>query len=1016
MGAADTTPSGTLAAFLRQRRDAIVDRWLRELRRAPEAPGLPAGVLRDRIPQMIEQMADEAAGREGVAVRSRATRQLHVERRLDLGFDLDTMIQEYAVLRRVLVRMLAEEGVHLEPPEWELLHETLDRGIATAARTLSELRRGQIEMLDERVGHVLSDVPDFDDALAGIGSILLATTAADSVVILLCEGDRFRVRAASGLDEPVGPFTELPLDDRWTTQLLALRDATLFTPAPDDPGTPLRPAGTLALYGVPLVSGDEVLGVVQFGTRRAVDFNEEERVLFRSTASRVHAMVSHVLLATRERTRHAAASALASATRFEDGVAELLRALAEAFRWDVASWWPLDAQGRLTLGQRWTREGARFEALAAFDREIVLKAGEGLPGAALATGTVQVWADHRLVPLASRHQTALSAGLSSAMAFTLRAGDGVLGVVELMSRRERAPIEQGEAVARTLHPYVGAFLRRLDEDERIRRSEAQKAAILDVAVDAIVSTDADDRILSWSRSAEPMFGWAAEEAVGRRLADTIVPPGYRDQYRRELAEYLETGRGRFVDERRELPFVRRDGVVFPGEVTRTRAGSDPPWFVTTVRDVTERRRALVEQHRREEEQAFLTEASRVLMTSLELDATLDRFAQLAVPALADWCVVDLVRPDGTIRRAAARHAVETLSERIWEMSRLYPPGEGVDRAALTPDPTREATVLIEETTDEWLRRLGIRDGHVALLREIGLRSMLLVPMNVHGRTIGGLTLAIATPGRSFDDATRRLALELASRAAQAVDNAQLFEQAREATRLRDDMLAVVTHDLRNPLGAIRLAAGLLERTLAGNATFARPLTSIRRSVEVMDRLIRDLRDLGAIQSGRLTIEVRPEPVSEVVAESVGLHAALAADKGLELSHRVPAEPLVACVDRARLHQVLSNLLGNALKFCRPGDRIVVEARGEPDHVHVVVTDTGPGITPEAQAHVFEPYWSGDRPREGGVGLGLFISRGIVEAHGGRMWLDSRPGAGATFHFTLPVSPRDTSEGPQGETR
>src|SRR5690606_29051132 len=142
--------------------------------------------------------------------------------------------------------------------------------------------------------------------------------------------------------------------------------ATLFTPAPDDPGTPLRPAGTLALYGVPLVSGDEVLGVVQFGTRRAVDFNEEERVLFRSTASRVHAMVSHVLLATRERTRHATASALASATRFEDGVAELLRALAEAFRWDVASWWPLDAQGRLTLGQRWTREGARFEALAAF--------------------------------------------------------------------------------------------------------------------------------------------------------------------------------------------------------------------------------------------------------------------------------------------------------------------------------------------------------------------------------------------------------------------------------------------------------------------------------------------------------------------------------------------------------------------------------------------------------------------------------------------------------------------------
>ena len=231
----------------------------------------------------------------------------------------------------------------------------------------------------------------------------------------------------------------------------------------------------------------------------------------------------------------------------------------------------------------------------------------------------------------------------------------------------------------------------------------------------------------------------------------------------------------------------------------------------------------------------------------------------------------------------------------------------------------------------------------------------------------------------------------------------LAEANAHAVRQREDVLALVSHDLRNPLGAIDLSATMLLPRVGDDPRAKKQLDTIRRSAQRMMHLIGDLLDVASIQAGRLALERKPVHAQAIVDEAIELHAAAAADRGMILQGPCGLGDLRLDCDRDRVVQVFVNLLGNAIKFGRSGDRVVVECAPEGELVRFVVRDTGPGIAPDDLPHLFEPYYSARGHAKQGSGLGLSICKGIITAHGGTIEVTSAPGAGATFAFTLPVA-------------
>jgi PAS domain S-box-containing protein len=227
-------------------------------------------------------------------------------------------------------------------------------------------------------------------------------------------------------------------------------------------------------------------------------------------------------------------------------------------------------------------------------------------------------------------------------------------------------------------------------------------------------------------------------------------------------------------------------------------------------------------------------------------------------------------------------------------------------------------------------------------------------------------------------------------------------ERKKAVESRERILAVVSHDLRDPLTAIELSAGaLLTSGIHDDPTVGQQIDVIERNSSRALRLIRDLMDFSAIQAGKIALDVEELDLGAVILEGVQLQEAVAREQGVSLGCELDLDQAHAVVDHGRLLQVLSNLIGNAIKFCQPGDSVLVTATTEADEARVAVVDTGPGISAEKAEQLFTPYTKGQNGRSG-IGLGLSIAKEIVEAHGGRIWLESEVGEGATFFFTVPL--------------
>jgi signal transduction histidine kinase len=439
-----------------------------------------------------------------------------------------------------------------------------------------------------------------------------------------------------------------------------------------------------------------------------------------------------------------------------------------------------------------------------------------------------------------------------------------------------------------------------------------------------------------------------------------------------------------------------------------------------IHDVTERTRAEEAARRLIEEQAarsaaeiaelrarFLAEASRVLGASFDYHTTLASLARLAVPTFADFCTVDMLEADDRITRVGVAHVDADKEPMLFELGRRFvdraqegPAAEHLRKAILAGEST-----LVPEVTDELLAATAVNDEHRRIVMDLRPCSLLAVPLRVGDRTIGVLSLLCADSGRHFGADDLALAEELARRASLAVENARLFHSAERATRARDEMLGVVAHDLRNPLSTISMVSQmLLEDTPVARAPERKQLEIMRRAADRMKRLIGDLLDAKRIESGGLTVDPRPEEVATIVGDAVEMLRPLATSSSLAFDAAIADGLPRVMVDPPRVQQVLSNLVGNAIKFTPAGGSITVRAEPAQDgEVCLVVADTGSGIANEELPHIFGRFWQGKRTDRRGVGLGLAIAKSIVEAHHGRIWVESEVGVGTRFYFTVPVS-------------
>ncbi|HVS02541.1 MAG TPA: ATP-binding protein [Thermoanaerobaculia bacterium] len=394
--------------------------------------------------------------------------------------------------------------------------------------------------------------------------------------------------------------------------------------------------------------------------------------------------------------------------------------------------------------------------------------------------------------------------------------------------------------------------------------------------------------------------------------------------------------------------------------------------------------------------AFLARVSEVLSTSLDFDRVAAAVADLCVPQMGDWCLVDVVEGERDVRRVAASAADPAHLPLLAELQQRYPPSW--DSPQPGPLAIRTgAPVPLPEIDAELISRHSYDEEHAALMHRLGIHSAVALPLVTQGRTVGALTLAFTARGRQLAGFDPQLAQELARRVAVALENARLYreladreeqmrgawELARQADRRKDEFLALLGHELRNPLAPILTALELLHRKDDG--ALGRELRILDRQVKHLKRLVDDLLDLSRITSGRLQLSLERVDLATVVGHALEMVAPLIEEREHHLDLDLPAGTLLLRGDPVRLAQVLANLLNNAARYTPRGGQVAVRARREGGEIVLTVRDSGKGIPQDVLPTLFEPFTQERQPpdrREGGLGLGLKLVQSLVELHGG----------------------------------
>jgi PAS domain S-box-containing protein len=538
---------------------------------------------------------------------------------------------------------------------------------------------------------------------------------------------------------------------------------------------------------------------------------------------------------------------------------------------------------------------------------------------------------------------------------------------------------------------------------RERVKEAEERLRLAVESADVGTWDFDPRTSALTADARyrRLYGLGPDAEISLEIVMRAIHPDDRQQVedalRRSMdpsmgGEFASQYRTRGIEDGLERWIAMRGRVIFD-------EGDRPVRLAGTGVDATSEKKAL-------DRLRFLAAASNVLSSSLDERATLADVVRLAVPRLADLCVVELTTEEGEAEKSAVAAVDSAKAERVRELRRRYPPR----RSSVSPFGnvfvTGQAN-LVPTLTDELLAENAHDEAHLKLLRELDLRSMIVVPLKARERTIAVLGLYQSESGRKFTPEDLGFAEEVARRAAAAVENARLYERATRAVGVRDQFLSIASHELKTPLTALVLHLSALTRLVAGGRLASVPVEKLAKRFELMDQqasrltaLVDELLDVSRMSSGRLELDREPMDLVALVREVAARLGPVAARAGAFIE--ITAErPIVGAWDRSRLDQVVTNLVGNAVKYA-PGGPVAIDASRRDGYAVVAVRDRGPGIPEGDQKRIFEQFERAAPPTAGGLGLGLWIANRIVEAHGGRIEVDSRPGEGATFAVHLPL--------------
>lgn len=535
-----------------------------------------------------------------------------------------------------------------------------------------------------------------------------------------------------------------------------------------------------------------------------------------------------------------------------------------------------------------------------------------------------------------------------------------------------------------------AELRRHAEalEHRVEERTAELSGLLGAIPDLIYKVSADGRIVEYVSAKDGDRGMTPKPLVGRTLSDLLPPDAASATLERVSAavagEHVPPFEYRQVIDGRERHF----------EARMSASGRDA--VVILVRNITDRRR-------HEERTRFLARAASSLSASLDYGSTIDTLANLAVPFLADICVVDLLEHGqlqlGSVAAANLKHHATILTTRSRfpiALASDHPVAVAI-RGGVTLFPTLSATAL---------EAFVQSDEHRRLIRSVGPTSAVVLPLVARGQTLGAMTFVSTDPARHYSEADLAVARELADRAGIAVDNARLYRELQESNRLKDEFLSTVSHELRTPLNAVLGWAQILRRAMVGPDQTARALDAIERNARAQAQLVDDLLDTSRVVSGKLRVEFTRIDIGDIVHSAVDSFGPLARARGITITVRIAPDLDPVTGDAARLQQVIGNLLSNALKFTPRGGHVEIAAHRAGATMEIVVSDSGVGIAPELLPFVFDRFRQGDSTStraHGGLGLGLSIARHLVELHGGTIRAESAgQSRGATFTIVLPL--------------
>jgi PAS domain S-box-containing protein len=542
---------------------------------------------------------------------------------------------------------------------------------------------------------------------------------------------------------------------------------------------------------------------------------------------------------------------------------------------------------------------------------------------------------------------------------------------------------------------------RLRSQQALVEREAEYEATFDKAAVGIAHVGLDGRCLRINQKFCDILGCSRKEALNLRLEDVA----HVEDVARQAEGLARLLSGTLLSFRSEERFMHRSGRILRVDLTvsllRDAAG-EPKKFITIVEDATERKRA-------EEGQSVLAQASKILLNSLEVKPTLALVAQCVVPVLADLCLVEVLESRSAApAEVCVGHADPTTARQFEQLVRRHSNSAnwGALRALATGQPE-----LISDVTPAALEATAGDSEDLAQLRKLGIRSVITVPLRVRSELLGAITLISTVPGRRYSVADVGIAEDLAHRTALGIENARLYREAHEAVAARDEFLSIASHELRTPLTPlqIQLQRMLGVRGKAGVEEMPREqLRAIvqRSSVQVgrLTALVDSLLDVSRITSGRFALQPEEIDLCELAREIGARFSEAAANAGCKLLVHASGALISRC-DPMRVEQVLNNLLGNAIKY-GAGKPIEVKVTREADNALLIVSDRGIGISPTKLPTIFERFERGDAAASyGGLGLGLYIARQIVDAHGGLIRVDSTEGRGSVFTVQIPLAPR-----------